>query len=68
MSFKRPILAQLQNDLVNHLGNSSDILNAAVQQLAQVLASKIIFLNILLIYNPLKLILKIIFKMVVKEI
>ena len=42
MSFKRPILAQLQNDLVNHIGNASDILSAAVQQLDQVLSSKII--------------------------
>ena len=42
----RPILAQLQTDLVNHIGDAKPILTAAVQQLAQILSSIII-----LIYN-----------------
>jgi len=33
----KPILQQLASDLQNHLGNSSTILQAAVQQLAQIL-------------------------------
>ena len=34
-----PILQQLMADLTGHLGNSSTILQAAVQQLAQLLSS-----------------------------